>query len=143
MTSHLVADELRQVGGPFATEALLIYDGDCPVCSRYVQFVRLRESVGPVRLIDARDGGPEVEQILKAGLDLDEGMVLRIGSRFYHGDECVHALALLSTPSTAFNRLNGWIFRSRGRSKLLYPFLRTGRNALLRLLGRTKFSPHV
>lgn len=120
-----------------ATEELvLVYDGECPVCSSYVRYVRLRESVGRVSLINARDGGPWVERVRAAGLDLDEGMVLLYGGRFYHGADCIHMLALLSTDSGVFNRINSAIFRSAGLSTVLYPVLRFGRNLLLRLLGR-------
>lgn len=121
-------------------KAWIIYDGQCPFCSRYVDLVRLRESLGRVELVDARHGGPIVDEVVSAGLDLDDGMVLKMGDRLYHGDECIHMLALLSTPSGAFNRVNGAIFRSRTASRLLYPFLRTGRNATLRLLGRSKMN---
>lgn len=116
----------------------LIYDGECPVCSSYVQFVRLRESVGTVKLINARDGGPEVERLQAAGFDLDEGMVLLYNDRIYHGSDCIHMLAMLSTNSGWFNRLNAAIFRSERASRLLYPVLRAGRNLLLRLLGRKR-----
>ena len=56
----------------------------------------------------------------------------------YHGHDCIHMLALLSTPSSAFNRLNAARFRAPRAARLLYPVLRTGRNAALRLLGRSK-----
>ncbi len=121
-------------------KAWIIYDGQCPFCSRYVELVRLRDSLGRVELVNAREGGPVVDEAVSAGLDLDDGMVLKVGDRLYHGDECVHMLALLSTPSGAFNRINGAIFRSRTASRLLYPLLRAGRNATLRLLGRTKMN---
>ena len=42
-------------------EAWLVYDGDCPFCSAYVRFVRLRDAVGTVHLVDAREGGPVVD----------------------------------------------------------------------------------
>lgn len=116
--------------------AWLVYDGQCPFCSRYVQLLRLRSALGHLVLVDAREGGPLVDEIFAAGLDLDEGMVLKIDDRFYHGQECIHMLALMSTPSTAFNRINGAVFRSPRAAKLLYPVLRAGRNATLRLLGR-------
>jgi predicted DCC family thiol-disulfide oxidoreductase YuxK len=116
----------------------LVYDGECPFCTAYVKLVRLRETVGKVRLINARDGGPEVDMIREAGLDLDEGMVFNMDGRLLHGDEAIHALALLTTESGAFNRLSRWIFRSEGRSRALYPALRMGRNIALRLLGREK-----
>jgi len=123
-----------------AAHAWIVYDGECPFCSRYVAMLRLRESLGPIALVNARDGGPEVDEARAAGLDLDEGMVLKVDGRLYHGDDCIHRLALLSTPSGAFNRVNAAIFRSPTASKLLYPVLRTGRNAVLRLLGRRKLA---
>jgi predicted DCC family thiol-disulfide oxidoreductase YuxK len=119
--------------------ALIVYDGQCPFCSRYVGLLRLRQSLGHVELIDARQDGPVVAEIHAAGLDLDEGMALKLGDRWYHGDECIHILALLSTPSTLFNKINGAVFRSRPAARLLYPLLRAGRNVALKVLGRGKF----
>jgi len=123
-----------------APAAWLVYDGECPFCSAYIKFLRFRESAGAVELIDARGGGPLVDEIVAAGLDLDEGMVLKMGGRIYHGDDCIHALALMSGGSTLFNRANAWIFKSPARARVLYPMLRAGRNAVLRLLGRRKLS---
>jgi predicted DCC family thiol-disulfide oxidoreductase YuxK len=119
-------------------KATIVYDGQCPFCSRYVKLVRLRESLGQVRLVNAREGGPIVEELQRAGVDLDEGMALKLDGRLYHGQDCIHMLALLSTPSSAFNRLNAALFRSPRAARLLYPVLRTGRNTALRLLGRSK-----
>jgi predicted DCC family thiol-disulfide oxidoreductase YuxK len=124
--------------GETKPDVLIVYDGQCPVCSRYVRMMRLRQSLGHVKLIDARQGGPAVAEIYAAGLDLDEGMALKLGDRWYHGDECVHMLALLSTPSTFFNKVNGAVFRSRPAAKILYPILRAGRNLALLVLGRGK-----
>ena len=75
-----------------------------------------------------------------AGIDLDEGVVLKLGNRIYHGDECVHMLAHLSTPVGLFNRLNAVLFRSRAASRIVYPILRSGPNALLALRGRSRIS---
>ena len=55
--------------------AWIVYDGQCPFCSRYVALLRLRDSLGEVRLINARDGGPVVEELQRAGVDLDEGEI--------------------------------------------------------------------
>jgi hypothetical protein len=46
----------------------------------------------------------------------------------------------MSGPSDLFNRLNAALFRSPRVARLLYPMLRGGRNAVLRLLGRTKLA---
>jgi len=116
---------------------VLVYDGECPVCNAYVRYLRLKQSVGRVTLVNARDGGPCVERVRNAGLDLDQGMVLAYRGRFYHGADCIHMLALLSTRSGLFNHVNAVIFGNPRMSAVLYPVLRLGRNLLLRLLGRT------
>jgi predicted DCC family thiol-disulfide oxidoreductase YuxK len=125
-------------------EAWLVYDGECPFCSAYVRYVRVRESLGRLHLVDAREPGhPVVDEVRARGLDLDDGMVLKLGGHFYHGADCVHVLALLSTASGPFNRLNAAVFRSPAASRRLYPMLRAGRNAVLRLLGRRKLAENV
>lgn len=118
--------------------ARLIYDGACPFCSAYVRLLRLREAAGEVQLVDARASDSLAADLAAKGLDLDEGMVLEIGDRIYHGDDCVHALSLMSSPVGVFNRINAAIFRSPTRARLFYPVLRAGRNAMLLLAGRRK-----
>lgn len=124
-----------------AAQPYLIYDGDCPFCSRFATMTRLRSSIGPLRMIDARDGGPEVLAAQNAGYDLDDGMVLMLDGVIYHGADCLNRLALLSTRSDLFNRLNAWAFRSSLVSRVSYPILRFGRNLILRLLGRSRINP--
>ena len=115
-----------------------MYDGECPFCSQYVKLVRIRDSIGGLKLLNARDGGPQYDEVLRAGLDLDEGMVLKLNDRLYHGEDCIHALAMLSEPKGFFNRINVWVFKSPKRAAFLYPILRAGRNLALKLLGRKK-----
>lgn len=124
-------------------EAWLVYDGECPFCSAYVRYVRVRESVGRLHLVDARLPHPVADEARTLGLDLDEGMALKLGQRFYHGADCINVLAMLSTGSGPFNRLNAAIFRSPAASRVLYPMLRAGRNLALRLLGRGKLAAHA
>lgn len=116
----------------------LLYDGDCPFCSAYVNYVRLREAVGPVALVDARGDPGRVEEARQRGYDLDAGMLLKLDGRYYHGADCMNALALLTTSSGMFNRLNRMLFRSRTISRVIYPALRTGRNLTLKILGRRR-----
>jgi predicted DCC family thiol-disulfide oxidoreductase YuxK len=123
---------------PQAAQAVLVYDGDCPVCSTYVRYVRIKESAGGLLLVNGRDGGPWVARVRQEHLDLDEGMVLFYGGRAYHGADCIHMLALLSTSSGSFNRLNALVFKHPGLARVLYPMLRAGRNLLLRILHRPK-----
>jgi predicted DCC family thiol-disulfide oxidoreductase YuxK len=123
-----------------APEILLVYDKECPACNNYCQVVRIRETVGRLRIVDAREESDVMREITGEGLDIDQGMVLKMGNRLYYGSDAIHALALISSRSGLFNRLNFWIFRSQRVSAMLYPVLRSCRNLLLKLLGKTKIN---
>ncbi|PIR38904.1 MAG: hypothetical protein COV35_05335 [Alphaproteobacteria bacterium CG11_big_fil_rev_8_21_14_0_20_39_49] len=119
----------------------IVYDGECPFCSRYVRLLRLKETGGVVKIIDARtlsNDSDIIKKIHEKGYTLDDGMALIIDEDVYHGDECIHKLALMSTGSSLFNRFNRFVFKSRRISKVLYPVLRSGRNFALLLLGKKK-----
>jgi predicted DCC family thiol-disulfide oxidoreductase YuxK len=121
---------------PPVDDVTLIYDGECPVCTAYSCNV----DAGPARLnrINARSSNPEVRKAIEAGIDLDDGMVVLHQGRLYHGAEAMHRMALLSPKSGLRNRLNRLMFGNLAVARATYPFLRAGRNALLRLLGRKK-----
>ncbi len=121
-------------------DIFLVYDKQCPACDFYCRLARIRESAGRLVLVDARAGGPILDEITAAGFDIDQGMVLKIGSELYYGADAIHMLSMLSTRSGLFNRLTHWLFRSRGMARALYPVLRSARNLLLKILGRTKIN---
>jgi predicted DCC family thiol-disulfide oxidoreductase YuxK len=127
--------EVQDMSDP---EAAIVYDGECPFCTRYVKLLRLREAIGPVALINAREGGPRVERLRNLGYNLDGGFVLEWEHRIYHGADAINRLALLSTRSNLFNKVNAFVFKSRTASRVLYPMLRTGRDLTLFLMGRSK-----
>lgn len=116
---------------------IVVYDGECPFCAAYVRMTRLRESAGPVTMVDARVGDhPVMGEIRAAGLDIDRGMVVKLDGRLHHGDAAMTALALMTTPSGGFNRMMRALFRRPGLARVIYPPMVAGRNLTLRLLGR-------
>jgi predicted DCC family thiol-disulfide oxidoreductase YuxK len=121
-------------------EILLVYDKDCPACDNYCQVVRIRESIGELKIINARENSEILEEITQLGLDIDQGMVLKMGGVIYYGADAIHALALISSRSGVFNKMNYWLFKSRRVSAVLYPLLRSFRNLLLKMLGKTKIN---
>lgn len=121
-------------------EVQLVYDKQCPVCEFYCQRVDIRESAGTLLRIDARDAGELMDEITALGLDIDEGMVVKAGDQVYYGSDALNALALLSSRSGVINRLAYYLFRSRRSSRVLYPVLRSCRNLLLKMLGRTRIN---
>jgi len=121
-------------------EILLVYDKECPACDAYCQIVKIRETVGDLQLIDAREKSEVLDEITELGLDIDQGMVLKMGGQLYYGSDAIHALALISSRSDLLNRINYWIFKSKSVASWLYPVLRLFRNLLLKMLGKTKIN---
>lgn len=119
---------------------LLVYDRECPACNAYCQVVRIRQSVGDLCIVNAREDSEIMREITAQGLDIDQGMVLKMGDQLYYGADAIHALALISSRSGLFNRMNYLIFKSKTAAAVLYPLLRSLRNLLLKILGKTKIN---
>jgi predicted DCC family thiol-disulfide oxidoreductase YuxK len=121
-------------------EILLVYDPQCPVCDAYCRAVARQGSQPGLALVDARAPSPLMDEITRRGLDIDEGMVVRVGGELHYGAEAIHALAMLGGTMSALERANRWLFGSARRARLLYPLLRAGRNLLLKALRRTRIN---
>lgn len=121
-------------------DVLVVYDKQCPACDYYCNMVRIKESVGRLVLVDARSGGPVIEEITAQGFDIDQGMVVKVGSELYYGSDAINVLALMGTNKGFFNRMAYWSFRSRAVARVHYPILRACRNLLLKVLGKTKIN---
>lgn len=115
----------------------VVYDGECLLCNAFVLHYRIQQVVRQMHLIDARTPDPLVDEVRRAGLDLDSGMVVKLKGRFYHGADAINALAILGSDSTLFNRINRALFRRPQLARLIYPLLVQGRLLLLRILGRS------
>jgi hypothetical protein len=116
-------------------DAWLVYDGECPVCKTYCKYIRIREAVGQLHLVDARHPSAMLDEVTKAGLDIDQGMVLKFKGVIYYGADAVHVLTLLGTPSGIFNRINYYFFSSKIGANIFYPLGKACRTLLLKLLG--------
>jgi predicted DCC family thiol-disulfide oxidoreductase YuxK len=117
-----------------------IYDGDCPICRRAAQALRIKKAVGTLHLLNARENRehPLVKDVNTRGLNLDDGMALKFLENFYHGEDALHMMALLGSTQGWFNRMNVVLFRSKTLAKWCYPPMRAARNILLRLKGVEK-----
>ncbi|MGB8182755.1 MAG: DCC1-like thiol-disulfide oxidoreductase family protein [Stellaceae bacterium] len=115
----------------------VVYDGECLLCNAFVLRYRIQQVVRQMHLIDARMSDPLVDEVRRAGLDLDSGMVVKLKGRFYHGADAINALAILGSDNTLFNRINRALFRRPQVARLIYPLLVQGRLLLLRILGRS------
>ncbi len=119
------------------THIRVIYDGECPFCQAYANMLRLKEQYR-IELVDARGEHAILSEIDARGFDLDDGMVVEMNGRFFHGDEALTRMALMTTESGLLRRFTKWIFTNERRSRILYPILRGGRNMTLKVLGHKK-----
>jgi predicted DCC family thiol-disulfide oxidoreductase YuxK len=70
-------------------ELVVVFDGDCPFCSQYVQLLKLRETVGATRLINARSGDSIAIELQQSGYNLNQGIVVRYKGQTYCGADGV------------------------------------------------------
>lgn len=114
-----------------------VYDGECPLCTWAALALRIKAQYGELHLLDARASAEhELLQAIHAeGLDLDEGMVIYDGQRFYHGQAALRFMARFGETKGLFNLTNKLLFWSEWLAKITYPWMRGARNWLLRRRG--------
>lgn len=117
-----------------------VYDGECPVCQVGAKLYKVKQSVGTLQTIDARTekNHPVIQEVNEAGLNLDEGMVVKYNNQLYQGEAALHLMATLGADIGAFNRINNTLYRSRTLSKLSYPLMKGVRNIALKIKGAGK-----
>lgn len=118
----------------------LVYDDECPVCRYYSRRMGVAPAEGELCRINAREQSDVMNDITEAGLDIDQGMVLKVGDDLYFGGEAIHQLALRSSRQGVVNKLAYGIFRNRRVALALYPLLVACRNLLLKILGRSRIN---
>ena len=121
-------------------DILLVYDKQCPACDFYCRRIDVDDSAGRIVRVDARDQTAIMAEISELELDIDEGMVLKVGDRLYYGAEAINQLARLSSNKGFFNRFATAIFRSPSVARAFYPILKACRNLLLKILRRRRIN---
>ena len=121
--------------GPF-----LLYDGECPFCSFYVAKSRFGTAIAqPLQLVDGRQAPCLVARLRREGCDLEEGMILVLDGRRYHGAAAMTVLEGMTAGTGGFGRLGRWFASSPARVSLAYPWLRRLRRAALLAKGKPGF----
>lgn len=116
--------------------AVLIYDGDCPICSNYARYTRIRQAFPNLIVQSAREQQSSwVMEAKKAGINLNKEMVLLLDGQWIRGGQVVRILASLGSPGLAERTLSAFIGSGRF-SETRYNVLVFLRRCLLWLLGR-------
>ena len=118
----------------------VLYDGECPACTRYVAATGLAHCSG-IKLIDARSHPELVAEHAVAGRLIDDGMMVSVDGVVHFGADATKKLAELGQPATPAARFLLWFVGRAPWAKTLYPALSAGRRWLLRRLGRPLIAP--
>lgn len=115
-------------------EVWFVYDGECPLCTNAALAISIKNELGTLNLLNAREasGHPLLHTINKQGYDLDAGMVIYDGNRFYHGKDALSFMARFGRNHGLLNLINKALFWSDSIASLMYPWLRGTRNLLLK-----------
>lgn len=116
----------------------LVYDDQCPVCRSYCTNLSLDNLAARLELIDARKGGTLVNDITSRELDIDEGMVVKIGNDLFYGSDAIHQLALRAQNKGWTGWINRLFFQSPRLGRIFYALGKKLRNAVLTLYGIEK-----
>lgn len=120
---------------PAPSENWIVYDGDCPMCSRLTRWQAVRAGLPGVRLISARDTtAPEVAWLRAQGVRLNDAMALHDGETLFTGSAAVERLLRLETAGRL--RWLAPLLRPGVPGDQVYALLKLGRAAGLFLLGR-------
>lgn len=116
----------------------VLYDGDCPLCSSYARYSKLKADVRRLTLKNMREvDASEIALLRQNGLSPEEGVILRISSpaqeQTFQGAEAMGLLSSLDNSHSILSLvLRIMRFPSLGRA--VFPLLRLGRAFLLRIL---------
>ena len=114
----------------------LIYDGECPVCSGYVQFSAIRKKIPDLQLVSARDvNDPRVKFAWSHGINLNDEMALFYENNWYIGPEVMLKLGATGKTGVMDRFLHAFLSDADVRQKR-YRLLVRLRKMLLGLLGR-------
>lgn len=107
----------------------VLYDDQCPVCRGYCTKVELKGDK-KLDLIDARKGGKLLDEATSLGLDIDEGMIVKVDGKLHYGSEAMRELVKLKKAGL----LERFFFGGKRRAAVSYAVSKGARNVLLKIL---------
>lgn len=114
---------------------ILLYDGECPICQRYQEYVAARQTYN-LQVYDAREHGPLVQRLKEQGYDINEGMILLINEQIFHQDAALVMVASMLKGKGLGDYLLRKMMTSPRLMKFLYPLFFGLRILLLKWKGK-------
>jgi predicted DCC family thiol-disulfide oxidoreductase YuxK len=122
-------------------ELTLYYDGQCPICRSYRDYVAVRRTVD-LELRDARQHGAEIAALADEGHDINQGMILVTPDAVLHGADAIVAVRAYTRGRGFGDAVVRTVLKAPWLVRMMYPFARGVRHLLLGALGRsTRIDP--
>ena len=114
------------------TGLTFIYDGECPFCNHFAELLELKSKISNISILDGRKNSKIINSLLKQGYDIDKGAILLSGDDIFHGPEAINNICnKIDKPSGRLLKLLSNFFKSKKRTKLLFPLLLRARRFAL------------
>lgn len=116
-------------------KATLYYDGECPFCAKYSEFIELRKQID-ITMKNAREHKSELNAYTEC--DINEGFIIinEIGD-CYQGIDAIRWIDEYLKPEGTGAGLHHWLANLGRAGDIIYRIIRFTRKLLLRLLGRS------
>ena len=109
-----------------------VYDGKCPFCNHFAELLELKSKIKNISILDGRKNPELIRKLLKKGYDLDKGAILLKDEEIFHGANAINTICnLINQPSSKLLEILSTTFKSKKRTKFIFPFLVIARRLAL------------
>ncbi len=109
-----------------------IYDGECPFCNQFALLLELKSQIKNIQILDGRKNQELIKELLNKGFDLDKGAILLKDDEIFHGAGAINTICRhIERPSSRLLEILTKTFKSKTRTKFIFPFLVTARRFAL------------
>ena len=109
-----------------------IYDGECPFCNHFAELLELKSKIKNISIVDGRKSPDLIKDLLTKGYDLDNGAILLMDENIFHGADAINTICkLIKEPSSKLLGVLSKTFKSKERTKFIFPFLVRARRLAL------------
>tara|TARA_B100000424_G_scaffold266884_1_gene258735 strand:- start:150 stop:530 length:381 start_codon:yes stop_codon:yes gene_type:complete len=115
------------------SKLVFIYDGECPFCNHFAELLEIKSKIKDISILDGRKNTKLISTLLQRGYDIDKGAILLKDNDIFHGAEAINYICKkIKNPSNSLLLILSSVFKSKKRTKLIFPLLiRARRFALL------------
>lgn len=111
----------------------LYYDGDCPICNNYKDYINLRKQYNII-LANAREHIPVISELALKGFDINHGMILLLDNKIFQGSDVLQILSGLTKQSGFRDKQIARFLKITWLVSCIYPLIKGVRWIILKII---------